>query len=430
MSEIRRCDVVVIGAGLAGLTAAWRLHRAGVDVQVLEAASTAGGRVHGEPTSTGRVLDTGAEFVGPGHHGLLGLLGEFGLRTVPAGLDTSPIRWRLPDLTRTSRLPPIPRADLWRLARGLWLFRRHALELDPGEPWRTPAGSRLDMVSLADWLHFHGVTPRGLQVTEALVGGFATTHTRTLSAAHAARWIAVAGGLVPALRSGHANVVVGGAYQIAERLAERLGAAIRVDTQATAVAEHTRGVEVTTRSGARWQAAAAVVAVPLPALRKLTLEPVPPLSWRTAVDALGYGQATKIAAVTRTAPTVVHRVVLGGRTLAVAWRQGQQVAGLATGAGPHPTTDLTEDLAAAFGLIPGDFSDTVVTNWTTRPHLGGSYLTYRPGQLALHGPALRAVGTRRVRYAGADHSRWPNSMEGAVHTGHVAADALLADSSL
>ncbi|OQO94787.1 hypothetical protein B1813_01480 [Saccharomonospora piscinae] len=430
MSGSRRRDVVVIGAGLAGLTAAWRLHRAGVDVQVLEAASTAGGRVHGEPTNAGRVLDTGAEFVGPGHHGLRGLLGELGLRTVPAGLDTSPIRWRLPDLTRTSRLPPIPRADLWRLARGWWRLRRHALELDPGEPWRTPVGARLDTVSLADWMRGHGVTPRGLQVTEALVGGFATTHTHSLSAAHAARWIAVAGGLVPALRSGHANVVAGGAYLIPQRLAERLGAVIRVNTQVTGLAEHGRGVEVTTRSGARWQAAAAVVAVPVPALRTLRLEPVPPPSWRTAVDALGYGQATKVAAVAATAPPAEHRVVLGGSALAIAWRQGRHFAGLATGPGFEPTTDLTEDLAAAFGLTTGDFSAAVVTNWTSRPHIGGSYLTYRPGQLAVHGPGLRAAGTRRVRYAGADHSRWPNSMEGAVHTGHVAAAALLADSSL
>lgn len=378
MTRIQRCDVVVVGAGLAGLTAAWRLARAGADVQLLEASASVGGRVHGETLRAGGVLDTGAEFVGPGHRRLRALLGELGLRTIPARLDTAPVLWRLPDHAKTSRLPPIPLTDLWRLARGWRELRHLARVLDPDQPWSGPASEPLDATSLADWLSSRGVGRPGLQVTEALVGGFATTSTHTLSAAHAAWWIAAAGGLVPAFRSGHANLVAGGAHQLPQRLAARLGSAVRLDTPVTTVTEHARGVEVSTATGAQWEAGAAVVALPLPALRRLTLDPAPPAEWRTAVESLDYGHATKIAAGVVNAPPVKHRAVLGGDPLAIAWCHGRTVAGIATGPGPHDTAELADDLATAFGLHPGDLTDTAVTSWTNHPTSAAATSPTRP----------------------------------------------------
>jgi monoamine oxidase len=57
----------VVGAGLAGLTAARELHRAGADVVVLEARDRVGGRVWSQELANGAIVERGAEFLLPGN---------------------------------------------------------------------------------------------------------------------------------------------------------------------------------------------------------------------------------------------------------------------------------------------------------------------------------------------------------------------------
>lgn len=71
--------VVVVGAGISGLTAARELHRRGVDVVVLEAADRIGGRTMCETTALGSTVDLGGQWIGHDHHRLTTLADELGL---------------------------------------------------------------------------------------------------------------------------------------------------------------------------------------------------------------------------------------------------------------------------------------------------------------------------------------------------------------
>lgn len=224
--ESRTCDVVVAGSGLAGLTAADRLARQGVDVRVVEALPVTGGRVVG--VDGGR--DTGAEFVGKPHTAVRGLIADLGLRTASAGLDRGPILWRVTGSTRSSVRPPGRARHLWSLGVALWRLRTQALRLDADAPWMSAGIGELDSTTLAAWLSHHGVSAHGLALADALIGGFATRPIDDMSAAHAAWWIAAADGLVAALRSGQQYVVPGGAHQIPQRLTSRLGDRVHCDS--------------------------------------------------------------------------------------------------------------------------------------------------------------------------------------------------------
>jgi monoamine oxidase len=72
-------DVVVVGAGLAGLTAARDLQRAGLRVLVLEARDRVGGRTLNQPIAPNVVVEVGGQWVGPGQDRVLALIAELGL---------------------------------------------------------------------------------------------------------------------------------------------------------------------------------------------------------------------------------------------------------------------------------------------------------------------------------------------------------------
>ncbi|MCH9735593.1 MAG: FAD-dependent oxidoreductase [Actinomycetia bacterium] len=417
-TESRSCDVVVVGSGLAGLTAADRLARKGIDVRALEARSVTGGRVlRGDEGG-----DIGAEFVGKPHTALRELITDLGLQTTSARLDHGPILWRIAGSTRSSVLPPGRARELWSLGTALWRLRARALRLDTDAPWTSPGISELDSTTLAAWLSHHGVSPHGLALADALIGGFATRPIDDMSAAHAAWWMAAAGGLIAAARSGQQYIVPGGAYQIPQRLTSRLGDRVQREAPVRSISTADGGVEIAANADI-WRAKATIVAVPLPSLPRIVFEPPLAATLHSLSRQLSYGNAVKIAATATVAPPERHRSVVGGHPLAIAWRRGRALAGIATGS--VTADELINDLASAFGVPADSLTGVGITDWTHRDYIGGSYLVYRPGQIQRLAPVLRRATTDLVRFAGSDFSFWPNSMEGAVRSGRDAADALL-----
>ena len=154
-------DVVVVGAGLAGLSAARDLMKAGSDVLVVEARNRPGGRVEQTTLPDGRIVQLGGEVIGPFHEAYLGLADELGLTIVPSfpqlpGEDT----WVLADGRHVGDdFPWMSDADRASFAALSDEFGALAKTVDPDDPWSHPDAERLDRLSLGDWLRDRGGTP-------------------------------------------------------------------------------------------------------------------------------------------------------------------------------------------------------------------------------------------------------------------------------
>ena len=113
--RIKRADVVVVGAGLAGLTAARRLVTAGRSVVVLEARDRVGGRTLNHDIGGGKIVEVGGQFVGPTQDRILSLADELGVARFPTYATGDSVYIADGQATRYSGdIPPDPQglADL------------------------------------------------------------------------------------------------------------------------------------------------------------------------------------------------------------------------------------------------------------------------------------------------------------------------------
>jgi monoamine oxidase len=147
-------DVAVLGAGLAGLSAARDLQRSGADVIALEARERVGGRVEAVTLPDGRTIQAGGEVFGPGHTAYGELVEELGLTVEPSYVaDPGEMTWGLVDGVYVGDDAPwmseAERRDDERIERA---FVELAATVDPDDPWAHPDAAALDAISVAEWL--------------------------------------------------------------------------------------------------------------------------------------------------------------------------------------------------------------------------------------------------------------------------------------
>ncbi|MDZ8029286.1 MAG: FAD-dependent oxidoreductase [Nostoc sp. DedQUE11] len=154
--RLKNIKVIVVGAGFAGLAAAYELATQGVQVTVLEARDRIGGRVYSkDDIAPGRIVEAGAELVGANHHQWIHYARKFGLglSVITDEVNFEAVGLEQPLYINGSNVPrKIQKGIFEKMEKIQEKINEDAEQVDAYEPWTHPKAKEWDSISVADKL--------------------------------------------------------------------------------------------------------------------------------------------------------------------------------------------------------------------------------------------------------------------------------------
>jgi monoamine oxidase len=442
-------DVCVVGAGYAGLTAAWRLSQGGKSVVILEARDRVGGRIWTHHLSDGAPVDRGGAWLAPKHDAILGLAREVGVSTYRTWVKGAHL---LIGEGRTRRytglIPKISPLAVVTIALAQAKLDRMAKHVPVEAPWTAKRATEWDSRSVAWWLERSGIrTALARDLFEMAVRGLFTGDLNEVSFLHLL-WLARSHGSINTLFSieggAQENMVAGGAGSIAQRVADALGDAVRLNAPVRAITQRENDVLVDA-GGLAVSARRAVVTVPPALALEIAFDPALPDDRLTLYRNAVAGPETKTLVVydepfwradgfsgQSAEPGSVAEVTLDASPLSglpgviASFTFGPVAERLDALEESQRRRLVLDALTARFGRRAGSPSEFIETAWWNDVWTRGCSMAHLPpGILTRYGWLLRdPLG--RVHWAGTETSTTSHgAIDGAVRSGERAAAEIL-----
>jgi len=439
-------DVIVIGAGLAGLNAAVLLQDEGARVLVLEARERVGGRVWSLDDLPGQPEAGGAE-VAPGYarmHSMISRLGNIRLSDwVKYRRDKRFLiyddrrlytfdEWKASPANRFSageraRFGPLGPFDV------ALSYLPRPNPLATLQSWLEPAAADLE-VPLDRYLRDLGASDEAVRYAAPFV---MADDLQSMSALFFIRTMKFFEAMGPL---DGLQIFDQGTSRVPEGMAGLLKHEVRLGATVKGLRSHTDGVEVTLGDGSILRASRAICAVPLPALRNIALEPALPPLQAAAVQGIPYDSALSIFFAIKEpfweqdglGPTI-RSAGLFGRASVRETPRGRHLWFYKTGPAAVPLKTLpdseimaiaTKELNEARPSTVGRVEPAAVVNWNTMPWTGGHLAHRGPGDVAKFGSVVTEPHGH-IHFAGEHTAISMMGMEGAMESGERAAVEVL-----
>lgn len=445
----READVIIVGAGLAGLSAALILQDFGLDVLVLEGRDRVGGRVHTFDDVPGRP-EAGANAIGSMYARVMDWTNRLGVSLGPERRRTEPgPDWFLHlrgeniplEAWPNSALNPLP--DDKRAIIPSWLLFTYMGELNPlqsVEDWLDPAFFEHDR-SVASVLRDAGLSEEVMRLvaTNSSYG----VSLETLSALQIyqiiTRFFVLTRREMNDSVSASMHAVRGGNQRLPEAMAQALSRPVRLSTEVTGVADTGDAAEVRLRDGSRLRAERVIVGAPFSALRWMNFDPAPPPLQAEAIASLPYTKAVQVHFEARRRyweedglpPVAWTDTGLGGSiplrygpagdvSTVLAFIGGMEADLLDRLPREEATALVLSEIERVRPSAAGALRPVKYFSWQQDRFAGGTYAYWEPGMISRF---AREIGQPygRIHFAGEHTAKLDRGMEGACESGERAA---------
>lgn len=449
----RQTDVVIVGAGLAGLAAARAITSAGLDVIVLEARERVGGRTYSRPANDGTILDLGGQWIGPTQDRLAALADEVGATTFLTYNTGQNLEFYQAD--RYAYEGALPMGDplaMMEAIEAMLELNILAGEVPLEAPWTAPQAIEWDSQTVETWIQTHIESAHARQLIALAVESIFSAEPRDLSLLHLLFYVHSGGTLnqlISVTNGAQEKRFHQGTQYISERLAEELGAQRVVLNAPVHTIYHTdKGVRLLSDT-LEVSAQRAIIAMPptlagrlryrpaLPAYRDQFTQRIPMGTvikvhclyeqpfWRTE----GYsGQATSDEGAVRI--TFDNSPEQGTPGILMGFIEGDEGRIWGRKTPEERQAEVLRCFTRYFGPQAAHPYEYIEQNWAAEEFSRGCYAGFMPpGVWCAYGEALsQPLG--RLHWAGTETATiWNGYMDGAIRSGERAAAEILKVSS-
>jgi monoamine oxidase len=449
-----KVDVAIVGAGLAGLTAARNLVKSGHSVVVLEARDRVGGRTFNHKLADGQAVEAGGEFVGPTQTRVLALAKSVGIGTFKTYNEGDNVYIHdgmrstypsTPGIPKPPEDPAVFNESLGLLSPADTLGKQVGVRA----PWKARIAAKLDKQTVDQWVRANtksALMPPLLDVTNQAIYG---KDSKQLSLLFNAFYTAAAGDakhagayarLISATGGAQDSRFKGGSQEIALKVAAALGKRVRLNSPVRSITQTSKGVRVVA-AGATVDAKRVIVAVPPILAREIKFSPALPAAKQRLLARYTPGDMIKVQVVYPSAwwrakgfsgqwvmsngpagVTYDNTPESGSPGVILGFVGGRFAKALRTLAAAARKQAIVDQIAAAFGDEARADADYFDLDWTAEPFTRGCPTgSMAPGVMTRFGAHIRpAIG--RVHWAGTETADyWAGYMDGAVRSGERAA---------
>lgn len=424
-AQRKRKTCVIVGGGLAGLAAAYKLKSAGWEVTVLEVRNRLGGRVfsYSLPANRNLICELGAEWIGESHERLKALCADFKIPLQKHQFDDY--------LLQNGK---ISRPGEW----GFSPAAQSAFEKLLKQYKNLTQSSKIKIDKIDWWtcLEKIGFSPEDLRLRDLMDSTDFGESIRHVSA-----FAALAEYAESSPKNEMDYKMTGGNSRLVEEFVKRIGPEnIRTGTLVQEINQYAGQVRVITASG-NFRADACICTVPAQSLLKIKFNPPLPTVQREAAERLIYARICKNSVLyerrfwkdenfSMVSDTTSHYFFHstqnqpGQEGILTAYAVGEKADVLASQSDERRMQIISRDLMDFDREAPDLARGIASYSWQRDEFTDGAYALYRPGQWFTIRPVL-ARPHLKVLFAGEHLADWQGFMEGAINTGEEAAMNLL-----
>jgi monoamine oxidase len=408
-----KAPVLIVGAGIAGLTAAYYLVKAGVPVRIVEASKRTGGRMLSQQNALGTAItmELGGEFIDSGHTNIRKLAREMGLIEV--------------DLVAVDR----------KLTPDVWFFNNRLIKEQELITPFIPLAKQIDRdVQAIGKVNYKSKNPRAIQLDRLSIAAYLQQYCpdpllrKFIKVAYlnefglevdrqsAINLLSLIGKKTDKIEifgeSDQRYHIRGGNQQITNKLAQKLSDRIETNTALESIRTTANGrYQVSLRQGGVSNVATfdrVILALPFSVLRKIDLGVKLPAIKQTAIQELGYGTNTKtmlsysdrlwrrkyrsngqsFSDLTTSETWETSRYTPGKAGIITNFSGGKLGVQISSSKPPEIANQLVKDFDRIYpGVVQIATGKVAISDWLDSPYIRGSYASYLVGQWTKFGGA-------------------------------------------